>query len=71
MSRNYCVTSGIVFAFVALMHAWRFALDLPMQIGAWNVPESFSGLAAIGAALLAVWAFRSARPAKTANVVYT
>jgi hypothetical protein len=71
MSRNYCITSGFVFAFVALMHAWRFVLDLPMQIGAWSVPPSLSGLAAIGAALLAVWAFRSARLARTANVVYT
>jgi hypothetical protein len=71
MSRSYCLTSGIVFILVALMHAWRIALDLPMQIGAWSVPPSLSGLAAIGAALLAVWAFRSARLAKTANVVYT
>jgi hypothetical protein len=71
MSRNYCITSGIVFAFVALMHAWRFALNLSMQIGAWNVPGSLSGLAAIAAALFAVWAFRSGRPVKTSNVVYT
>jgi hypothetical protein len=34
MNKNYCITSAIVFAFVALMHAWRFVLDLPMQIGA-------------------------------------
>jgi hypothetical protein len=60
MSRNYCVTSAIVFTFVALMHAWRFVLDLPMHIGVWNVPRSLSGFAAIGAACLAVWAFRSA-----------
>jgi hypothetical protein len=71
MTRNYCITSGIVFAFVALLQAWRFALELPMQIGAWSVPPSLSGFAAIGAALLAVWAFRSARRGKTANVVYT
>lgn len=71
MSRSYCVTSGIVFAFVALMHAWRFALGLPMQFGAWNVPKSLSGLAALAAALLAVWAFRSARRDKKADVVYT
>jgi hypothetical protein len=71
MSRNYCVTSAIVFAFVALMHAWRFVLDLPMHIGVWNVPRSLSGFAAIGAACLAVWAFRSARLGKTAKVAYT
>jgi hypothetical protein len=52
------------------MHAWRFALDLPMQIGAWSVPRSLSGIAALGAAVLAVWAFRSAKD-KTAEIVYT
>lgn len=71
MSRNYCITSAIAFAFVALMHAWRFVLDLPLQIGAWNVPRSLSGFAAIGAACLAVWAFRSARLGKSAKVAYT
>lgn len=71
MARNYCITSGVVFALVALLQAWRFALDLPLQIGAWSVPPSLSGFAAIGAASLATWAFRSARRDKTANVVYT
>lgn len=71
MSRSYCLTSGIVFMFVALMHAWRFALSLSMQIGAWSVPRSISGLGAVGAALLAVWAFRSAKGDKSADVVYT
>lgn len=71
MSRSYCITSAIVFAFVALMHAWRFVLDLPLQFGVWNVPRSLSGLAAIGAACLALWAVRSARPAKPAMVAYT
>jgi hypothetical protein len=71
MNRNYCITSAIVFAFVALMHAWRFVLDLPMQIGAWNVPRSLSGFAAVGAVCLAVWAFRSAKLGKPAQIGYT
>ncbi len=71
MIRNYCVTSAVVFAFVALMHAWRFVLGLPMQIGAWGVPGALSGFAAIGAAALSVWAFRSAAIGKPAKVVYT
>jgi len=62
MSRSYCLTSGIVFILVALMHAWRFALDLPMQIGAWSVPRSLSGLAALGAAVLAVCLTTAPRP---------
>jgi hypothetical protein len=71
MNRNYCLTSAVVFALVALVHAWRFVLDFPIQIGAWYFPRSLSGVAAIVAGLLAVWAFTSARPAKTANVAYT
>lgn len=71
MNRNYCITSAIVFAFVALLHAWRFVLDLPMQIGAWDVPSSLSGFAAIGATLLSAWAFKSARVGKTARLAYT
>ena len=71
MTRSYCITSAIVFALVALTHMWRFVLDLPMQIGAWNMPRSLSGFAAIGAAFLAVWAFKSAGPDKGATVVYT
>ena len=71
MNRHYCTTSALIFALVALMHAWRFVLDLPLQIGAWHVPQSLSGFAAIGAAFLAVWAFKSAGPDKGATVVYT
>lgn len=71
MNRNYCITSAVVFTFVALVQTWRFVLDLPMQIGAWNIPRSLSGLAALGAACLAVWAFRSARLVKSVSVGYT
>ena len=69
MTRSYCITSAIVFALVALTHMWRFVLDLPMQVGAWNMPRSLSGFAAIGASCLAVWAFRSAKLGKPAQVV--
>jgi hypothetical protein len=65
MNRNYCLTSGVVFTLVAILHAWRFAADIPVQIGTWNFSRSLSGVAVIVAALLALWAFRSA-PAKAA-----
>lgn len=71
MNRSYCITSAIVFALVALLHAWRFVLKLPMQIGAWQVPESVSVFGALFAGALAVWAFQSARTGKPAKVVYT
>ncbi len=71
MNKNYCITSAIVFAFVALMHAWRFVLDLPMQIGGWYVPRSVSGFGALFAAALAIWAYRSARIDQAPKVAYT
>ncbi|HST07973.1 MAG TPA: hypothetical protein VLJ83_07355 [Gemmatimonadaceae bacterium] len=71
MNRNYRITSGVVFALVALMHAWRFVLGVPVQIGAWSVPQWVSVVAAIVAAALSVWAFRSARAEKPVAVAYT
>jgi hypothetical protein len=71
MNRNYCITSAIVFALAALVHVWRFVLDLPLQIGAWSVPRSLSGFAAIFAALLTVWAFKSAGLGKPPQIAYT
>lgn len=71
MNRKYCLTSAVVFALVALVHAWRFVLDFPVQIGAWYFPRSLSGVAAIVAGLLAVWAFKSASSGKPVNVAYT
>jgi len=71
MNRNYCITSAIVFALAALVHVWRFVLDLPLQVGAWSVPRSLSGLAAILAALLAAWALKSAKLGKPPRVAYT
>jgi hypothetical protein len=69
--RNYCLVSATVFTFVGLLHLWRFALQLPLRIGAWNVPPFASLLAAVACACLAIWAFRAARRARPAEVVYT
>lgn len=63
MNRNYCLTSALVFSLVAILHAWRFVADVPVQIGTWNFARSLSAVAAVVAALLAIWAFRSARSA--------
>jgi hypothetical protein len=70
-NRNYCMASAAVFALVALVHIWRFVLDLPVQIGAWSVPRSASLVGAIVAGAFAFWAFRSARSPKQAQVAYT
>lgn len=71
MTRHYCITSGVVFALLALVHVWRLVLGSPIQIGAWSVPLSFSAVGAIVAGGFAVWAFRSARGTKPVTVAYT
>ena len=71
MNRSYSITSAVVFALVALMQAWRFVLDFPVQMGAWSVPRTLSGVIAVAAAFLAVWGLRTARLGKSERVVST
>ncbi|HZE08250.1 MAG TPA: hypothetical protein VE110_05780 [Gemmatimonadaceae bacterium] len=70
-NRAYCAISGVVFAIVALMHLWRYVLDLPLQIGAWQVSRALSLVGALAAGLLAVWAFAGARKPSTREPVPT
>ena len=51
--------AGSVFTVVALAHAYRAALSLPLQVGSSAIPVWASWVAALGAGLLAVWGFRS------------
>jgi hypothetical protein len=51
--------AGLVFAVVAVAHAYRAALSLPLQVGSAAVPVWASWLAAIVGGLLSVWGFRS------------
>ena len=71
MNRNYSVTSAVVFALAALIHAWTFVLGLPAQMGAWSVPRPVTGLVALVAASLAVWGIRTARLGKSPTIAYT
>lgn len=70
-NRNYNAVSGAVFVLVALMHIWRFVLDLPFQIGDWRVSRSLSLLGALGAGALAIWAFANVRSNKQRTPSYT
>jgi hypothetical protein len=70
-NRRYCAVSGVVFTIVALMHLWRYVLDLPLQIGAWQVSRALSLVGALGAGLLAVWAFSGAREPRMREPVAT
>jgi hypothetical protein len=70
-SRNYFAVSGAIFTVIALMHIWRYILDLPLQIGAWYVPRSLSLIGGIASAALAVWAYTCLRSGKQRPPVYT
>ncbi|HEV7671407.1 MAG TPA: hypothetical protein VGS22_23050 [Thermoanaerobaculia bacterium] len=56
---NYLRVSGLVFAFVALAHAYRAIRALPILIGTTSFPIWTSWLAVVVSGALSVWAFRS------------
>jgi hypothetical protein len=59
MANKYVVTSGAVFALVAILQALRAAEQIPVTVGSFAVPVAASCAAALVAAALALWAFRS------------
>ena len=59
MTNKYVVTSGAVFALVAILQALRAVEQIPVTVGSFAVPVAASWAAALVAAALALWAFRS------------
>lgn len=59
--RAYVQVSGLVFGLIAIGQGVRAIRALPVQVGAMSIPVWVSGAAALAAALLCVWAIRSAR----------
>lgn len=59
MSKNYVVVSGLIFGVVALAQVLRAAMQLPVQVGGFEIPVWASWVAAVVAGSLCVWAFRS------------
>ena len=59
MSKNYTNVSGVIFGFVSLAHVGRAITAMPVQIGSSTIPIWVSWVAAVVAAALCVWAFRS------------
>ncbi len=55
----YPKVSAVVFALVAVAHAARAALTVPLQVGSTSVPVWASWLGAVGAAALRWWGLRS------------
>jgi len=59
MSKSYIIVSGVTFGFVSLAHVARAITATPVQIAGSAIPMWVSWLAAVIAAALCVWAFRS------------
>lgn len=59
MSKNYIVVSGLIFGLIALGHATRAFLSVPVHIGSFEAPVLASWVVAAVAGVLCVWAFRS------------
>jgi len=60
---RYELVSGTLFALIALAQLSRAILGLPAQVGTMSIPVWFSLVAFAVTAMLAVWAFRSAKRA--------
>lgn len=58
---SYASVSGVVFALVALMHALRAILNVPVHVGSRALPIGISWVGAVVAAMLCVWAFRTVK----------
>ncbi len=60
MKKNaYPLVSGLVFLLVAVGHLVRALRGMNLYLGLHRIPIWGSWVAAFGAALLALWAFRS------------
>jgi hypothetical protein len=58
--RRYEIVSGTAFAIVSLAQLTRIVMGWPVQIDLFTVPIWISGVACLGTAGLAIWAFRTA-----------
>ena len=63
-SGSYASVSGVVFALVALMHALRAVLNVPVQVGSQALPIGISWAGAGVAAMLCIWAFRTVKQSR-------
>ena len=61
--RRYVLVSGLFLALLACVQLLRLVMQWPVRVATFDVPLWLSGVAAIIAGSLAMWAFRvRARP---------
>ena len=59
--RSYCLTTGIIFIAIALLHLLRIVYGWKAAIGPWPVPDSVSWVALVVAGYLGYEGVRLAR----------
>ena len=57
----YCLIGGTIFSIVAIAHWTRVVLNVPLQIGAWELPMWFSLGGGVATVALCLLRFLSAR----------
>lgn len=60
-TKTYCLLTAALLGAVALAHAARAALHVPVQIGTWNVPVGTSVIALVVCGTLSFVGFLLAR----------
>lgn len=56
--KPYLIVTGALFGLITLGQLMRLTYQIPVQIGAWNIPLWPSLIAVVLALALCVWAFR-------------
>lgn len=60
MQKSALMVSGIFFLVVALVHAGRYLLKVPVTFGEMQIPLALSFAGAVACFLLALWMFKAA-----------
>jgi len=59
MKSSFGIVAALIFAVIAVVHAYRLVSPFAIQIGSFVVPQSVSWLGLVVAAALSIWGFRS------------
>jgi len=61
MQKMALSVSGILFSVVAILHAWRFMMKVPVTFGETQIPLELSMIGALVCSFLALWMFIAAK----------
>jgi hypothetical protein len=59
MKSSFSIVAALIFAVIAVVHAYRLVSPFAIQIGSFVAPQSVSWLGLVVAAALSFWGFRS------------